>query len=255
MGARLSGERSVIGDLRQSGSSKLLFPRPRGRALDVVTLNTAGGITGGDRFALEAHVAPGARMTISTQAAERIYRATPGQVGAVTTELTLDSDARLHWLPQETILFEGAALKRNLRLNLASDARLLACETLVFGRTAMNEQVTDLHLRDQIDLIRDGRLVFSDRLHLDGDAQSNLAQAPVAHGGLAMASVLWAAPEADTALDKIRAMLPDTAGAGCPVSDLVFIRLVAPDSFVLRKTLVPLLTHLSNDPLPRTWTI
>ncbi|MCH2093994.1 MAG: urease accessory protein UreD [Rhodobacteraceae bacterium] len=253
--ARAAGAGSVIGELRQSGSSKLLFPRPRGRSLDVVTLNTAGGVTGGDEFELAAGAPDGAQMTISTQAAERIYRALPGQTGRVTTQLQLGDGARLNWLPQETILFDGAALRRSLRIDMAASAQLLACEALVFGRTAMQERVTDLWLRDRIDLFRDGQLVFFDRLRLDGDAQSCLTQAAVANGGLAMASVLWAAPDAETALGGIRADLPETAGAGSPVRDLVFVRIVASDSFELRKTLVPLLTRLSNDPLPRTWTI
>lgn len=235
------------------GSAKLLFPRPQGAALEAVFLNCAGGVTGGDVFSLTASLAPGAALRMTTQAAERIYRAMPGAPGRVVTDLTLGCGADMMWLPQETILFDGAALDRTLSVDMAEGARLLACEVLVFGRAAMGETVRSLHLRDRIDLRRDGRLVFADRLRLDGDAQAQLDRAGVADGAGAMGSVLLSAPGAAGKLDAIRAWLPDSGGASALSEDLVFARVLAPDSFILRATLVPLLTELARGPLPRPW--
>ncbi|WGW03546.1 urease accessory protein UreD [Tropicibacter oceani] len=244
---------SVLGDLHMSGSSKLLFPRARGAELDAVYLNSAGGVTGGDRFALSATVDEGAALRMTTQAAERIYRAAPGAPGHVSTRLTAHPGAQITWLPQETIIYDGASLDRRLTIDLAQDARLLACEVLVFGRRAMGEAVHELFLRDRIDLHIGGALAFADRLRLDGDAAAVLNRAAVADGAIAVASVLCAAPGIGGRLDHLRELLPPQAGGSALTEDLVFLRLLAPDSFELRKTLVPLLHELAQDDLPRPW--
>ncbi|ETX15253.1 urease accessory protein ureD [Roseivivax halodurans JCM 10272] len=252
---RRRGESSVIADLMQSGSSKLMFPHPQGDALQAVWLNTAGGITGGDDFSLSVEVAPEAKVALTTQAAERIYRAVPGAPGRVRTRLSAGQGAMLHWLPQETILFDRGSLDRTLSVDLAGCASFLGIETLIFGRAAMGERVRDLHLRDRIDLRVDGTLVYADRLALDGDAETTLGRPHVADGAGAVATLILAAPGASGRLDSIRTGLPDTAGASAPSEDLVVARLLAPDGFEMRRTLVPLLTALSDAPLPRPWMI
>ncbi|MFZ5962180.1 tRNA (N6-threonylcarbamoyladenosine(37)-N6)-methyltransferase TrmO [Thalassococcus sp. BH17M4-6] len=249
--AALRDGRTVLRDLAQSGSGKLLFPRSRSARLEAVWLNTAGGITGGDRFDLSAQAETGAALTLTTQAAERVYRASPGAPGRVFTDLTAGPGARIDWLPQETILFEAAALDRRLRIDMAADARVLACEALLFGRAAMGEAVHTLFLRDHVDLRIDGHLRFADRLRLDGDAAAHLAR--TASGARAMASVILAAPEAARHLEALRALLPATAGVSAPDPDVLFLRLLAPDGFELRRHLIPVLRHLSGADLPRPW--
>ncbi|GGG73553.1 urease accessory protein UreD [Salipiger pallidus] len=254
IGVKLRGTRSVISDLHMSGSSKLLFPRPKD-ALQAVYLNSSGGVTGGDAFDIAARVEPGAHLVMTTQAAERIYRAMPGEPGRVRTEAVLEDGARLDWLPQETILFDGAALDRSLRFDMPANARLLACEALIFGRHAMGEAVHDLRLRDRIELHRDGRLVLADRLHLAGDAAETLARSGVADGAHAMATVVFAALGASAQVDCLREMLPRTAGVSALADDLLLIRMVSVDGFALRGHLAPVLRHLSGADLPRPWMI
>ncbi|APZ53677.1 urease accessory protein UreD [Salipiger abyssi] len=254
LGARLRGARSAISDLHMSGSSKLLFPRAQG-ALQAVYLNSSGGITGGDAFEVAARAEAGAHLAMTTQAAERVYRALPQETGRVETRLELDEGARLDWLPQETILFEGGALDRSLSVEMAPDARLLACEALIFGRHAMGEVLHDLRLRDRIDLRIGGRLAFADRLHLSGDAAATLAHPAIAGGAGAMATVIHAAPGAANARDTLREMLPETAGVSAISEDLLLIRLVSVDGFALRGHLAPVLRRLSGSELPRPWMI
>ena len=239
----------------QSGSSKLLFPHAISDALQAVWLNTAGGITGGDAFTLDVDVAAQAKATVTTQVAERVYRAVPGAPGRVRTRLRAGTGAVLHWLPQETILFDRSALDRTLSVDLARQATFLGVETLIFGRAAMGERIRDLHLRDRIDLRMDGALVYADRLRLDGDAEAQLAGAHVADGAGAVATLILAAPGASGRLDLIRQSLPDTAGASALTDDLVVARLLATDGFEMRRTLVPLLTALADAALPRPWMI
>lgn len=245
---------SKLADLRMSGSLKLLFPRHDG-PLDAVFLNSAGGITGGDAFDLSAKVDKDASLRLSSQAAERIYKAMPGQVGQVNNRLEIAADASLYWLPQETILFDDAALDRRLDISMASTSRLLACEVLLFGRQAMGEIVQNLCLNDRIDLRVDGELVFADRLRIRGNAQEHLNHAAVTSGGLAVGSVIFAAQGASGMLDAVRALLPISCGASALSEDLVFLRLSAPDGFELRQILIPVLRLLSGGDLPRPWMI
>ncbi|SLN15912.1 Urease accessory protein UreD [Roseivivax jejudonensis] len=238
-----------------SGSAKLLFPNSRAPRLDAVWLNTAGGITGGDSFALDVAVAAGAAATLTTQAAERVYRALPGEVGRVETTLSAEAGAVLHWLPQETILYDRAALDRTLSVDLAGDAAFLGVETLIFGRRAMGERVRGIHLRDRIDLRREGALLYADRLRLEGDAEETLRQRCVADGAGAMATIVLARTGAATALDDLRAALPAMSGASALSDDLVVARLLAPDGFEMRRALCPILARLSGADLPRPWMI
>ena len=246
--------KSKLSDLRMSGSLKLLFPRSDG-PLDAVFLNSAGGVTGGDAFALSAKAEEGASLHLSSQAAERIYKAVPGQTGRIVNKLSVGPCGELHWLPQETILFDAAALDRSLSIEMASSARVLACEVLLFGRTAMGENVGDLRLNDKIDLRVDGKLVFADRLSIQGDAQGQLQHMTVSSGGRAVGSVIFAAPGAAGMLDAVRSLLPISCGASALSEDLVFLRLCAPDGYELRQTLIPVLRLLSGGDLPRPWMI
>lgn len=250
-----SHAKTVLDGLRQAGSSKLLFPRVSGDGLEAVILNTAGGVTGGDRFSTSVHVGQGGRVKVTTQACERIYRAQPDQVGQVRSHLRVDRGARLDWVPQETILFDGCALDRRLQIDLARDAALLMVEPMIFGRAAMGEALNDIRLRDRIEIRRDGAPIYLDAMRVTGDAKAHFAQPHIAAGAGAMAALVYVNHDAEAHLDPIRALLPETAGASLLQSDVLVLRLLAADSFVLRQTLVPVLNRLSGGALPRCWMI
>ena len=137
-----------LATLYQHSPGRVLFPRvERDDVEQAALLNTAGGLTGGDRWSAELDIADGARTLFTTQAAERIYRALD-DVARVETRLSVGAGAWAEWLPQETILFEGARLRRRLEIELAAGARLLAVESLVFGRLASGERITRGLLHD-----------------------------------------------------------------------------------------------------------
>ena len=245
----------MLDRLYQAGAFKAVFPHGRGPGKQAVLVNTAGGVTGGDSFKASANAGPGTRLTLSTQAAERAYRACPGATGRLESHLTVEDGARLHWLPQETILFEGSALRRRMRVDMAPSARLLLVEPVIFGRTAMGEAVTDARFDDRIEVWRDGDPVYLDAMAMRGDVQAHLSRPFIAGGARAMASVILVAPEAEAMLPRVRQMLPDTAGASLLQPDLLCLRLLATDGFELRRSLVPILQTLSEDDLPRPWMI
>ena len=244
---------SQIAGLRQSGSLKLLFPRPVGVALEAVILNTAGGLTGGDRMQIEVTAEPAAHVILSSQAAERAYRALGRSCAEVAVRLQAGAGARLDWLPQETILFEGAALARTLQLDLHPTARALLVEPVIFGRKAMGEVVHDAWLHDRWELRVAGKLCFADALRLTGDLAAQLSRAGVAGGAGAMAVVLYAGPDAAAFLPGLRALLPPTAGASLIRDGILFARMLAADGFELRKALIPVLEYLGGAPLPKVW--
>ncbi|MEO0679589.1 MAG: urease accessory protein UreD [Pseudomonadota bacterium] len=239
--------------LRQQGSAKCFLPRVEGAPVAVL-LNTAGGLTGGDRFAYAAEAEAGAFLTVTTQAAERVYRAQPGEVAEVRAQVTLGAGARLDWLPQETILFDGGALDRRLEIDMAEDARFLGVEPLTLGRAAMGETVTDARFRDAWRLRRGGRLVWADGLRLLGDAAAIAAGPATFAGARAAATVVYAAPDAEDRLGGFRACLTGRAAASA-LDGLLIARFLGEDGFALRRALAPALEHLRGAPLPRVWTM
>ncbi len=218
-------------------------------------MNTAGGITGGDSFQISAKVAEGCNLTLTTQASERAYRAQPSEFGQMRTDLQVAPGACLNWVPQETILFDRSALDRRLTVNLARGAKALVVEPLVFGRQAMGEELSDLRLRDRIEIRREGQPMFLDATRFDGDMAAHLDRPHIANGARAMAFLAYVASDAQGQIDPLRAMLPDHAGATVVGDDLLMCRILAPDSHALRQSLIPILNRLTQHQLPRCWMI
>jgi urease accessory protein len=274
---------TVLDRLRQAGCLKARFPRALVRGwIDVVTLNTSGGIAGGDRLESAFDVRAGGRTSIAAQAAERFYRALPGsEPSSVRTRIAVGAGASAEWLPQETILFDRCALDRRLELDLAEDAWFLGVETLVFGRSAMGETVEKAWLRDLIRIRRGGRLMWHDAIRLDGEVAATLRRKAVANGARAIATIVHVAPEAEAALDAVRRALDvhlsraagevdaqSAAGEGrahsltCETTEaaasawnsMLIARILAPSGEALRATVVAVLRVLRGDrPLPRVW--
>jgi len=166
---RKRAEGTALAHLFQSDPCRVMFPDPEsGDALQAVLVTTSGGLTDGDRVGIAVACEPGAEIVVSGQAAEKIYRAASEQHCEIDIALSVGAGAVLEWLPQETILFEGARLRRRTEADLAPDARLLACEILAFGRTAGGEQFTQGAVLDRWRLRRDGRLIWADALQVSG---------------------------------------------------------------------------------------
>jgi urease accessory protein len=203
---RVRDGRTVLEGLRQAGCLKARFPRPEDAGwASVVTLNTSGGIAGGDALDSAFALRTGARATITAQAAERFYRALPGSVPSrVRTQITVDEGAAAEWLPQETILFDRCALDRHLQIELAADAWFLGVESLVFGRAAMGESVEHAALRDVIEVRRAGRLLLHDAIRLHGAVSATMQRPAIAGGARAVATLVHVAPDAEDALEVVR---------------------------------------------------
>lgn len=267
--SRMHGKAEIVftpaglGRLYQRAPLRVLFPTPpEGEPLHASLVTTSGGLTGGDRIELAVTAEPGARGQVAASAAEKLYRST-GPDTCIDIQLTAGDGSWLEVLPQETILFQSSRLRRATRLEVSGEARVLAGEMLVFGRTARGERLTEGLAREAWEVRRDGRLVWADALHLEGDI-GRLLDSPAGLGGAtACASLVHVGPDAAELLGPLRAVLEPYEGrAGATlVNGLLSARWLDTDAQRLRRSFGEAwaeLRHLAAGlprRLPRLWEI
>ena len=255
---RLRDGITALENLRQAGCLKARFPRPLTPGwVDVVTLNTSGGVAGGDRLETALAVREGARASFSAQAAERFYRALPGSAPAfIRTEISVEKDAFAEWLPQETILFDSCALDRALDVSLAKDAHFLGMETLVFGRGAMGERVHQAMITDHVRIRRENRPLLHDAVRLRGAVDQILARPAVANGARVVATLYYVAPDAAARLDAVRVAVaaPDVVAGASLWDGMLVVRMLGAESLGVRRVAMDILAVLRpGRAVPRTW--
>ncbi|HWE76630.1 MAG TPA: urease accessory protein UreD [Stellaceae bacterium] len=249
------GDLTVVDRLFQSGCLKARFATPDPRATgDAILINTAGGLTGGDHLSIDIRWGAGTRSTVAGQAAEKIYRSIGG-AARVTTTLELEADAHGEWLPQETILFDRAALDRDIVVRLAPDATFLGLEAVVLGRRAMAETVTEGRWRDAWRIWRDGKLLCADVVELKGGIADLLRRQAVARGSIAFATLIWVGPGTTALRDQLRGVLTDADGCAASAwNGLLAVRFLAQDGAALRRHILQALGILRPDrPAPPLW--
>lgn len=242
--------RTSLDGLRQAGCLKARFPRSDDW-LNVVTVNTSGGIAGGDELDSLFTVGKGACATIAAQAAERFYRALPGTAPSrVRTRVVVAEESAAEWLPQETILFDRCAVDRTLRVEVAHGAWFVGVESLVFGRKAMGEVVEHGSLCDRIQVSRGGRPLLHDVIRMDGKIAETLSRTAVANGARAIATVIHVAPGAEAKVDAVRA----TMSGASAWDGMLVARILAADGASLRQSVIAVLDVLRGGrALPRVW--
>lgn len=257
LSVKRSGERTALDRLYQEGAAKVRFPAPESDALEAILINTAGGLTGGDRVDWSIEAGAGAHLALTTQACEKVYRAGNGHAG-VSVSFKAGMDARLAWLPQETILFDRSALVRKLNIDLAPGARALLLEATIFGRQAMGEHVSAATFHDRWRVRLNGSLVHAEDFRIGADVAAQLAHPALAAGGRAVATILMIEDRAGDMLDPARAIIGDAGGASqwrIGTTGKLLARLVAEDGYALRARLVPLIRLLNGQAgLPKIWT-
>jgi len=239
--------------LHESGSLRVRFPSPEGEGLSAVFVNTAGGIAGGDRFDIDIVAGEGARLTLTSAAAEKVYR-TESSASVLNIALKAQAHSHLAWLPQETILFDRARVLRHIDIDLAETASLLFCEIVVFGRAAMGERMQRGEFVDHWRMRRGGRLVFAENIHLDGDFGEKLARPAIANGGTAIGTAL-VVPGDEALVERIRGLSESLAGeVGISAwNGFAMARFCAQDAAALRADMTAVLGRASSSALPRLW--
>jgi urease accessory protein len=239
--------------LHESGSLRVRFPSPEAEGLSAVFVNTAGGVAGGDRFDIDIAIGEGSRLTVTTAAAEKIYRA-EGPAARLTIALKAGARSHLSWLPQETILFDRARVLRRIDIDLAESASLLLCEIVVFGRAAMGERMLHGEFVDRWRLRRGGRLVFAENVRLDGNIGEKLASPAIANGGVAVGTALIV-PGDEALVERIREVTKSLGGeVGISAwNGFAMARFCAQDAARLRADMMAVLGRASGSALPRLW--
>ncbi|WP_431281807.1 urease accessory protein UreD [Humitalea sp. 24SJ18S-53] len=246
-------------DLRQMAPLRLLLPDPEpDEATTAALLNIGGGLAGGDALRIGITLDADARLTVATAAAEKIYRSL-GPPTRIAVDLAAGAGAALEWIPQETILFDRASLARATTIRLAADARLLAVETLVFGRAAHKEVLATLTLHDSWRLHVGDRLLWADAMRITDAAV--LADRFRFGGAGALSTLLCVGPGAAALLPVLRNALagPARAAATIPAPGLLLARIIGEATAVRATVAAAILAlrapHLGLPArLPRLWT-
>ncbi len=247
--------RTRIAELYQEGCAKIRLPQSFDGAMEAVLINSSGGLTGGDRMDWSFAAGEGTRLTLTTQACEKIYKASSG-TGAITTRIEVGEGARMHWLPQESILFDNASLTRRLEVDLAEDAEFLAVEAILLGRKAMGEAMNTGLVRDRWRIRRGGQLLHAEELRLEGDVAGLVTSRAVLAGRVAFATLILVSPRAEALVRPIREQIGEEMGGVSHWQGKLVARVAAPDGFALRKILLPVISALRGGAsVPKVWNL
>lgn len=256
------GDRTSLAQLYQEGCLRARLPQYSSAAtLEIVTINTGGGLTDGDDVNTTIHWNTASRGIVTTQAAERIYhcRDAPARIN---TTLVIDDNAIAAWLPQETILFDRSQLERNTNIELGNDAEFFGVESFVFGRIAMQETVRYGSVFDRLRLYQHGKLLLADALAL-GTSDSRAIDSEVTQPGVlgsakCCATALYVGSRNGALLTELRAVIcaSGALGGASDLGSVIVMRLVAEDSRILRHVILQLheacLGHAGFS-APRVW--
>jgi urease accessory protein len=187
---------------------------PEGQGVcHTVVLHTAGGMVGGDRLSQTIHLQENAQALITTAAASKIYRSN-GQRARQQIHIHVEAGACLEWLPQQTIVFNGAVYQQQMTVELAPGASWLAWEITRFGRTARKERFLQGDWRSHTEIWQQGHPLWIDRQWLPGgeavlDSPHGLAGQPI------VGTLIWIGqPVSSEIVDNARSLWTATQRQG-----------------------------------------
>ena len=247
LGGSETGTRII--DVFQRSPIRVMFPKAGGGAVEeAVLINTAGGIAGGDRLESTVTALANASIAVTSQAAEKVYRAL-SEPARIVTRLKVCEGAKLAWLPQETIVFNSARFRRETEIELSSGAELIALEWLVLGRVAHRETMVAGHITDSWRVKKDGRLIWADALRATDETFPHLHRKALLSNRKAIATLIYFGPDLDTRLELFREM-PSSLECDCAataVGGLIVVRFAATAPSCLRLALRSLLERFEQE--------
>jgi urease accessory protein len=246
---RGSEKGACIVDLFQRSPIRIMFPRTRSDAIEeAVFLNTSGGIAGGDRLESAVTALTDVSIAVSSQAAEKVYRALD-EPARIATKLKACESARLAWLPQETIVFNFGRLNRQTEIELSSGAELLALEWLVLGRAAHGEEMIGGYILDSWRVKKDGRLIWADSFRATNEVFPNLHRKALLSDCNAVGTLIYFGPDPETRLEFLRDIAPslECHCAATSVGGLIIVRFAATVSYELRLALRSFLHQFNQE--------
>ncbi|VVO70193.1 urease accessory protein UreD [Pseudomonas silesiensis] len=200
-----------------------------------IIVHPPGGIAGGDRLDISASVGPDAWAQITSPGAAKWYRA----AGPAYQQLALKvaSGATLEWLPQETIVFSAAQAELSTCIELEGDARLFYWDVVALGRPASGECFDLGHFQAQLDIRRDGRLLWHERQRIVGG--DGLLDSPIGLDGQPVFATLLVTGEIDSdLLEKCRSLPNEVRGDLTQLPGLLVARCLASEALLARGWLI-----------------
>jgi urease accessory protein len=251
--------RTRLSEFYQEGCAKIRLPDTFDATMEAVLINSSGGLTGGDHMEWEFSAGEGTHLTLTTQACEKIYKASAG-TAAVKAKISVGAGATVHWLPQETILFDRASLSRRLEVDIAEGGEFLAVEAVLVGRKAMGEVMRTGLFQDCWRIRKGGLLLHAENLRLNDDIAALTREAATLGGNVAFATLFYSGMDCEQQVESLRVLIGGAHGgishyhvAG---QDKLIARLVAADGFALRKILIPVISHLRKGAsVPKVWNL
>jgi urease accessory protein len=236
-------------DVYQKFPMAVAFPNVDDRRRkEAVLINTSGGVAGGDEIRIEVVAQGNASVAVTTQAAEKVYRALD-RPARIRTRIRAEGRARLAWLPQETIVFNQARIARHTEIDVSSGAELIALEWLVLGRIESGEEVLAGHILDSWRVRVDGRLVWADGFLASDRALPQLRKTALLSNWKAIATMIYFGPGLEARLERLReigASLECACGVTI-VGAVIVVRVAAIASVELRRGLRRFLDQLDQE--------
>lgn len=260
-------QRTVLVKRRHVGPLRLLkaLDSEDGRRLEAVIVHPPGGLVAGDRLLLDAHAGNGVAVILTTPGAQKWYRSADGVEATMQTRLVLETHAALDWLPQPSILFDGAHAVQTLAIEMAASASVVGWEMLVRGRAAMGEQWRSGAIDQTLAITVDGRPWWQQ--HLVAPADDRIFGSPLGWRDRRIAASIWACAPSRARADSValrdawRERIDVAAAGGAveggatAVNDGLVLAQLLGDNVEALQDLAVALWQLARDgaSLPRIW--
>lgn len=222
---------------------KVFYPE-RPAIAHTLLLHPPGGLAGGDELVINLMLAPGSEVLATTPGATKWYHGERG-TACQSTSLRIAADACLEWMPQESILFDGADARQSLVVELHRDARMFGWDIVQLGSVASATPWQRGRWRQRVQLQRDGRERWREQVDLGAD--DPLRDSPLGLAGYPVLATAWAsAPRLGEAGENLLTSLRDCAAASqvaCGIgwlpapTELLMIRALGADCAQVRTLL------------------
>jgi urease accessory protein len=235
---------------------RILTPSVQGGIPEAVLANTSGGIAGGDTSHVDILVAQNAQALVTGQAAEKIYRSID-MPASIRTVIKIEDDSTLEYLPQESILFDGAKLNRAVNISLGARSYLLLSEMFVLGRWAMKEDFTRGIFLDRWSIDVAGQPIWREGLRVEGGLSSLSSSLGFANAR-ALATIFYVGANAGEVLGLARDAIGPMGGATI-VRDMLVVRMLGNEAGMLKQQLGEIISVIRAAALgrpaevPRVW--
>lgn len=176
------GSRTVLARRDHDGPlviQKPLYPEGDG-VCHAIIVHPPGGIAGGDKIELHASLGEASAALLTTPGATKWYRSS-GSSAAQKIEFDIAADGALEWLPQETIVFDGALAEQRTDVHLGADAGYIGWEILCLGRSGAGERFTHGRWLARTSIERAGKPLLLERASLDGGGAMLRSPPALAH--------------------------------------------------------------------------